>query len=341
VTDDASYGALLLYFTGSQRHGVRLRERAQKMGLSLNEYGLTTLATGKLEQFDTEEAIYSRLDLPYIAPELREDGGEIEAAERRELPQLVDLADLRGDLHSHTDWTDGRAPLEEMARAAHSHGRQYIAVTDHSQSQTVSGGLNVERLREHTAAVRRADAASQGIRLLAGTEMDILADGSLDYPDAALAELDIVLGSIHGAMDQDRDTMTRRVTRAMASPHLDIVAHLTTRLIGRRAPVEIDLEAVFRAAAQTGTVLEINASPPRLDLKDTHIRMARDLGVVFAINTDAHRPEEFGWMRYGVLQARRGWCEGWRVINTLPFDDLSAFLAAPKAERYDRISRRG
>ncbi len=340
VTDDASLGALLLYFTGSQRHSIRLRERAQKMGMSLNEYGLTDVATGRLEHFENEEAIYSRLGLPFIAPELREDAGELEAAERGELPRLVELADIRGDLHSHTDWTDGRAPLEEMAAAARRHGRQYIAVTDHSPSQTVSGGLSVERLREHTVAVRRADATSPGIRLLAGTEMDILADGSLDYPDAALAELDIVLGSVHGAMDQDRDTMTRRVIRAMASPHLDVLAHLTTRLIGRRAPVEIDAEAVFKAAVETGTVLEINASPPRLDLKDTHIRMARELGVVFALSTDAHRPEEFGWVRYGVEQARRGWCEGWRVINTLPFEELSSFLALPKGERYARVARR-
>lgn len=340
VTDDASFGALLLYFTGSVAHGVKLRERAQRMGMSLNEYGLTDLVAGTVEKFATEEEVYARLGLRYVPPEMREDSGEVEAAEAGTLPELVAIADIRGDLHSHTDWTDGKARLEQMAAAASARGLEYIAVTDHSRSQTVSRGLDELGLAEHSKAVRALDARHAGVRLLAGTEMDILPDGSLDYPDSALADLDVVLGSIHSAMDQDRNTMTGRLVRAMHNPHLDVVAHLTTRLIGRRAPVEIDVEAVFRAAVQTGTIMEINASTPRLDLKDSHIRLARDLGVVFAINTDSHSPEEFGQLRYGVMQARRGWCEEWRVVNSLRFDDFRRLMALPKPERYAWMARR-
>ncbi len=339
VTDDASFGALLLYFTGSQQHGIRLRERAQKMGLSLNEYGLTDPATGVMEKFATEEAVYRRLGLPFIPSEMREDAGEIEAAAQGVLPCPIALEDIKGDLHSHTDWTDGKASLTEMVAAAKSRGWQYLAITDHSPSQTVARGLNIELLREHNEAVRGLDAKSPGIRLLAGTEMDILPDGSLDYPDDALAELDVVLGSIHSAMDQGRDTMTARVIKAMHSPHLDIVAHLTTRLMGRRAPVDLDFDAICRAAVETGTLLEINASAERLDLKDTHVRRAGELGVAFAISTDSHRPSDFLDMRYGVQQARRGWCERWRVVNTLPFEELRAFLSAPKSERYALLAR--
>lgn len=341
VTGDASSGALLLYFTGSQQHGIRLRERAQKMGLSLNEYGLTDTATGKVEQFATEDAIYERLGLQPVPPELREDSGEIEAAAAGQLPALVALPDIRGDLHSHTTWSDGKESLEGMVAAARARGLEYLAITDHSKTQTVANGLSEELLRLHHAAVLEAHAKSKDIALLSGTEMDILPDGSLDYPDEALAELDIVLGSVHSAMDQGRETMTARIIRAMRSPHLDVVAHLTTRLIGRRAPIEVDFDAICKAAVETGTVLEINASTPRLDLKDTHIRRARELGVTFALSTDSHRPEEFAQMRYGVVQARRGWCEAWRVINTLPYPELRSLMSAPKTERYARLARRG
>ena len=334
VVPEEAYAAALLYFTGSKEHGIRLRDRASHIGLSLNEYGLSNKETGETESFKTEAEIYARLGLPYIPPEIREDSGEFDAAERGELPTLIEIGDVRGDLHSHTDWTDGRATMEEMVTAAMARGLEYLAITDHSKSATVANGLDIDRLSRHNDAVRDLSAATPGIQLLTGTEMDILVDGALDYPDDALAELDVVLGSIHSHMSQDRQTMTRRIVRAMENPHLDIIAHLTTRLIGRRAPVDIDLDAVFEAAVRTGTVLEINASTARLDLKDTHIRRARDLGVLFSLGTDSHRPRQFADMRYGAGMARRGWCEPNRVINTLPVKRLLWFLTTPKADRY-------
>jgi DNA polymerase (family 10) len=339
VVEDSAFAATLNYFTGSKEHSIRLRDRANGLGLSLNEYGLKNIETGKVETFKTETELYRRLGLAYIAPEMREDTGELEAAERGELPELISVEMLRGDLHSHTDWTDGRAPMEEMAEAAKQAGREYLAITDHSKSASVANGLSVERLREHNEAVRALDKKVKGIRLLTGTEMDILSDGKLDYPDEALAELDVVLGSIHSAMDQDRKTMTARIICAMESPHVDIIAHLTTRLIGSRAPVDLDFDAICRAAVETGTVLEINASTKRLDLKDTHIRRARDLGVIFAISTDSHRPRQFADIRYGVGMARRGWCDAFRVINALPYTQFAGLISAPKSERYALIDK--
>lgn len=339
VVPDAAFAATLLYFTGSKEHGIRLRDRAINRGLSLNEYGATDTATGKTETFTSEEQIYQRLGLPYIPPELREDSGELAAAERGELPQLITLADVRGDLHSHTDWTDGRAYMEDMANAAKDAGFEYLAVTDHSKSATVANGLSVERLAEHNEAVRVLDKKLDGIHLLTGTEMDILIDGKMDYPDDALAELDIVLGSIHSYMDQDRATMTARIITAMQNENLDIIAHLTTRLIGKRAPVELDFDAICKAAVETGTVLEINASTQRLDLKDLHIRRAMDLGVIFSIGTDSHRMHQFVDARYGVGMARRGWCTPQRVINTLSHADFLRFVSTPKSGRYAFMDR--
>lgn len=339
VVPDAAFAATLLYFTGSKEHGIRLRDRAINRGLSLNEYGATDTATGKTETFTSEEQIYQRLGLPYIPPELREDSGELAAAERGELPQLITLADVRGDLHSHTDWTDGRASMEDMANAAKDAGFEYLAVTDHSKSATVANGLSVERLAEHNEAVRVLDKKLDGIHLLTGTEMDILIDGKMDYPDDALAELDIVLGSIHSYMDQDRATMTARIITAMQNENLDIIAHLTTRLIGKRAPVELDFDAICKAAVETGTVLEINASTQRLDLKDLHIRRAMDLGVIFSIGTDSHRMHQFVDARYGVGMARRGWCTPQRVINTLSHADFLRFVSTPKSGRYAFMDR--
>jgi DNA polymerase (family 10) len=339
VVPDAAFAATLLYFTGSKEHGIRLRDRAINRGLSLNEYGATDTATGKTETFTSEEQIYQRLGLPYIPPELREDSGELAAAERGELPQLITLADVRGDLHSHTDWTDGRASMEDMANAAKDAGFEYLAVTDHSKSATVANGLSVERLAEHNEAVRVLDKKLDGIHLLTGTEMDILIDGKMDYPDDALAELDIVLGSIHSYMDQDRATMTARIITAMQNENLDIIAHLTTRLIGKRAPVELDFDAICKAAVETGTVLEINASTQRLDLKDLHIRRAMDLGVIFSIGTDSHRMHQFVDARYGVGMARRGWCTPQRVINTISHADFLRFVSTPKSGRYAFMDR--
>ncbi|MDA1297892.1 MAG: DNA polymerase/3'-5' exonuclease PolX [Chloroflexi bacterium] len=339
VVPDAAFAATLLYFTGSKEHGIRLRDRAIKRGLSLNEYGAKNAETGALEEFASEEEVYRRLDLPYIPPEVREDSGEFDAAERGELPRLITVQDVLGDLHSHTDWTDGHATMEEMAAAARVAGFQYLAVTDHSKSATVASGLSVEKLVEHNEAVRALDKKLKGFRLLTGTEMDILANGELDYPDDALAELDIVLGSIHSLMHQDRKTMTARIIAAMENENLDIVAHLTTRLIGKRAPIDLDFDAVCTAAVETGTVLEINASTQRLDLKDTHIRRAMDLGVLFSIGTDSHRPRQFADLRYGVGMARRGWCTPERVINTLPYSALMEFISTHKSERYAFMDR--
>ena len=339
VVPDDAFAATLLYFTGSKEHGIRLRDRAVKRGLSLNEYGITDTATGKTEAFASEEEIYRRLDLPYIPPELREDSGEIAAAERGELPQLITLGDVKGDLHSHTDWTDGHSSMERMAEAARAAGFEYLAVTDHSKSATVANGLSVERLSEHNETVRALDKEIDGIHLLTGTEMDILAKGKMDYPDDALAELDVVLGSIHSHMDQDRVTMTDRIIAAMQNEHLDIIAHLTTRLIGKRAPVELDFDAICKAAVETGTVLEINASTHRLDLKDLHIRRAMDLGVLFSIGTDSHWTHQFIDVRYGVGMARRGWCPTGRVINTLSHADFLRFISTPKSGRYAFMDR--
>lgn len=334
VVPDAAFEATLLYFTGSKEHGIRLRDRANQRGLSLNEYGAKNIETGELEEFASEEEIYQRLDLPYIPPEIREDSGEIDAAAQGELPSLITVQDLRGDLHSHTDWTDGHASMEQMANAAKDTGFQYLVVTDHSKSATVAGGLSVEKLAEHNEAVRTLDKELDGIQLLTGTEMDILKNGEMDYPDDALAELDIVLGSIHSLMDQDRQTMTARIVAAMENENLDIIAHLTTRLIGKRAPVELDFDAICRAAIETGTVLEINASTQRLDLKDTHIRRAMDFGVLFSVGTDSHRPNQFANVRYGIGMARRGWCTRDRVINALPNTVFMEFVSTPKSDRY-------
>lgn len=337
VVDDTAYAATLLYFTGSKQHGVRIRDRALKQGLSLNEYGLTDLESGELKNYPTEADIYEELGLQFFPPEMREDTGEIEAAEEGTLPEPVTRKEIVGDLHSHTDWTDGHATLEDMAKAAIEQGFRYLAVTDHSVSATVAGGLDADRLRDHNGAVRELDSMLDGIELLTGTEMDILPDGALDYTDDVLEDLDVVLGSIHSAMDQDRKTMTERIVKAMKSEHVDIIAHLTTRLIGERsrAPVDVDVEEIFRTAVETGTVMEINGSTSRLDLKDSHVRLARDMGVIFSISTDSHRPTHFDFMRYGVLNARRGWCEKWRVINAMQPSQLRKFLALPKSERYE------
>lgn len=334
VVPEEAFAATLLYFTGSKEHGIRLRDRANKRGLSLNEYGAKNIETDELEEFESEEAIYKRLDLPYIPPEIREDSGEIDAAESGDLPKLVTVDDIRGDLHSHTDWTDGRFTMEEMVEVAKEAGFEYLAITDHSKSATVAGGLSVDELSEHNEAVRALDKKTRGIRLLTGTEMDILTDGSMDYPDDALAELDVVLGSIHSAMDQDHKTMTARIIKAMENENLDVIAHLTTRLIGKRAPVDLDFDAICKAAVETGTLLEINASTSRLDLKDTHIRRAIDLGVLFSIGTDSHRTRQFADVRYGVGMARRGWCGPERIVNSLPYTAFVDFLNTPKDKRY-------
>jgi len=324
LVDESQYGALIQYFTGSKEHNVHLREYARRMGLSLNEYGITPDG-GEMETFATEDAFYARLGLQPIPPELREGIMEVEMAHRRALPHLVNPGDIEGDLHVHTVWSDGHDSSEAMLRAARQRGYQYVAITDHSVGRGIANGLTEERLHEHIRELRNLE-DRVGIRVLVGSEVDIRADGSLDYPDDVLAELDVVVAAVHSAMGQDQERMTQRIIKAMRHPSVHVIAHLTTRLIGQRDPVDVDVEAVLRAAAETGTALEINSSPERLDLKDTHAMRARELAVPLVISTDSHDVASLGQMRYGVAVARRAWCEAKDVLNTRPLDEVLAVL---------------
>ncbi|MFC1909774.1 DNA polymerase/3'-5' exonuclease PolX, partial [Chloroflexota bacterium] len=324
VTHDR-YGSSLQYFTGSKQHNIDLRERARKQGLSLSEYGIAVLDTGKLEQYANEEAFYNRLELQYIPPEIREGGTEIEKAANHALPELIKQADIKGDTHVHTDWSDGRDSLEKMALAARELGYEYIVITDHSAGRGVAHGLNSERLHQQAAEIREINGRLDDIRLLSGVEVDIRADGSLDTPDEALAELDVVVASVHSGLTEDREKMTGRIIRAMENPNVDIIGHPTCRLLGEREPVAADMEAIFQAAARTGAALEINSLPSRLDLKDIHVHRARELGVKLVMGTDSHKEDHLGFMRFGIGTARRGWCRTADVLNTMP---LIKFLQA-------------
>ncbi len=326
VVEHDAFGSLLQYFTGSKQHNIILRERGRHQGLKLSEYGITDLRTGELEKFATEEGFYHRLGLPLIPPELREGQQEVERAEQGSIPELVKLSDIKGDLHVHTDWSDGHYSLEAMARAARAMGYQYIAITEHSRGRGIARGLTEERLRQQIAEIRRLNEKLTDLRILTGTEVDIRADGSLDFPDELLGKLDVVVAAVHSAMGQDQAKMTERVLQAIMNPHVDVIAHPTCRLLGEREPVALDLEAVFHAAVQAGTALEINAMPERLDLKDIHIMRARELGVKLIMNTDAHRADHLALMRFGIGTARRGWCEARHILNTLPVEDLLAGL---------------
>lgn len=326
VVEHEAFGSLLQYFTGSKQHNIVLRERGHRQGLKLSEYGITDLRSGQLEKFAAEEDFYHRLGLQLIPPELREGQQEVERAEQGTLPELVNLSDIKGDLHVHTDWSDGHDSLEAMAIAARQMGYQYIAITDHSKGRGIAHGLNEERVRKQIAKIREINESLEGLRLLSGIEVDIRADGSLDLPDELLKELNVVVAGVHSAMGQEQEKMTLRILRATENPHVDIIAHPTCRLLGDREPVSLDLEAIFRAAAQTGTILEINAMTERLDLKDTHVFRARELGVKLAIGTDAHSIEHLSYMRFGVGIARRGWCEAGHILNTMPVETFLASL---------------
>jgi DNA polymerase (family 10) len=318
--EEDSFGSLLQYFTGSKDHNIALRERAVRNGLKISEYGITTLKTGQTEKFASEEGYYARLGLDFIPPELREGRDEIERAEKRTLPRLIELSDIKGDIHVHTDWSDGHDSIEAIALAAKERGYQYIAITEHSVARGIARGLNEERLRRQIAEIKRLNQTVDGIRLLSGIEVDIRADGSLDLPDDVLAELDLVIAAVHSAMGQDEEKMTHRVIKAMENRHVDVLAHPTCRILGHREPVSIDLEEVFRAALRTDTALEINAMPERLDLRDIHILRARELGVKLIIGTDAHSTGHLELMRFGVGIARRGWCEAKDILNTKPVE---------------------
>lgn len=320
------FGSALQYATGSQGHNVRLREVAQKAGLSLSEHGYQDQEGGKIFCPDEEE-VYAVLGLPWIPPTLREDRGEIKAAKEGELPQLVELEDLKGELHTHSVWSDGKSSIVEMAEAAIELGMEYLVISDHSRSLGIAGGLSIEDLRAQRAEIKRVQKKiGKNLTLIQGSEVEILANGELDYPDEILQELDIVIASLHTSLRQPREQVTERLLRSIKNPHVDIIAHLTGRLIGKRDPADLDIEAILRAAAKHDVVLEINSNPERLDLKDTHARQALESGCRLAINTDAHHPDHLAFRRFGVGTAQRAWAEAPSIVNTWPLERLQAWL---------------
>jgi DNA polymerase (family 10) len=320
-----AYGSLLHHFTGGQAHNIVLRERAVKRGINISEYGLAKIGTGDYEPVATEAEIYARLDLPYIPPELREDSGEIEAAEKGELPDLIKTEDIRGDLHVHTNYSDGKGTIESMAEAAIALGYEYLVFCDHSQSLRVANGLPPGKLKKKLEAVRKADDAYGEIHLLCGTEVDILKDGTLDYEDGLLAELDFVVASVHTSFGIGEQAMTDRIVRAIYNPHVRVIGHPTGRLLERRDPYEVDVSRLIREAAQTNTVLELNSYPDRLDLSVPYLREAIEAGVKTSIDTDAHDESALSLVKYGVSQARRAWVEKHSVINCMPWPDFERF----------------
>ena len=313
-----SFGAAMQYFTGSKAHNVALRQRALKMGFTLSEYSLARLDSEKVVAGKTEEEIYGKLKLDYIPPELRENQGEIEAAANHSLPALISLCDLQGDVHMHTVETDGRCTIEEMAEAARVRGYKYMSITDHSKNLAFANGLDDKRALEHIQRIRSANDKVNGIRILAGVEVDILADGSLDLSDSVLAEMDIVIASVHSHFNQNRAQMTERFLKAIANPNVSLIGHPTGRILLRREAYELDLDAILKAAAQHKVAMELNSYPDRLDLCDSHLRMAKRHGVKIVINTDSHHTSHMEKIRYGVLQARRAWLTKEDVLNTLP-----------------------
>jgi len=320
------FGTALQYATGSKDHNVRLREMALKKGLSLSDQSFLR-EDGSEILCATEEQVYELLGLPWIPAELREDKGEIQAALAGKLPELIERSDVRAELHSHTTWSDGKLSVKEMAEAARQRGFKVLAITDHSPSLGVTGGLSIEDIRTQRAEIEAAQTElGDSIRLLQGTEMEIRADGTLDYPDEVLAAFDIVIASIHVSLRQPREKITERILNAIKNPHVDVIGHLTGRLIPDREGADLDMEAVLTAAAESGVALEINAHPARLDLEDVHARRAVQLGIPLSINTDAHSPADMDLMHFGVATARRGWVEAGDVINTWETDRLLAWL---------------
>ena len=333
VVEPSSFGAALQYFTGSKAHNVKLRDLAVRKGLKLNEYGVFRAKSNRRLGGAREQEMYSALGIPLMPPEMREDMGEIELALEGALPSLVTLKDIKGDLQAHTTESDGHNSLEQMVEAARQRGYQYLLITDHSKSSAYAGGLTLERLRKQVKQIRALNQKVRGITVLAGTEVDIKTDGSLDFPDELLAELGFVVASVHSAFKMDEAAMTRRILAAMRNPYVDAIGHPTGRLIGERDPYEVDVEALLVEAAKLGVAMELNAQPQRLDLKDIHARRARELGVLLSIATDAHSTDQLGFMEYGVATARRAWLEPRHVLNAKSLKDLLAWRKA-------RISRR-
>jgi DNA polymerase (family 10) len=357
LLEKENFGAALLYFTGSKEHNVALRGRANDMGFTLNEYELATLGeeekapaseggrykgkpksgsgepgpykeekTGRRVAGRTEEEIYSKLKLEYVPPELRENTGEIAVAEKYKLPKLIELRDMKGDLQMHTTASDGKNTIEEMAAAARELGHEYIAITDHSKAVTVANGLDEKRMAAHIKKLHAADEKGLGIRVLAGSEVDILKDGSLDYSDEILAQLDVVVCSVHSYFNLDKAAMTERMLAAIENPHTQIIGHPTGRLLLRREGIDYDMEKVLDACAKHGVAMECNSYPDRLDLKDVYLRMCKERGVKVVISTDSHVASNLSFIRYGVVLARRGWLEKKDVINTLPAKEFLGAL---------------
>lgn len=329
VVQPEAYGSLLHHFTGSQAHNVVLRERAVKRGINISEYGLAE-SGGEPEPVASEAELYEKLGLSYIPPELREDGGELEAAEDGKLPNLIETADIRGDLHVHTNYSDGKGTVRSMAEAAIELGYEYLVFCDHSQSLRVANGLSPERLKEKLVEVRKADEEYQEIRLYCGSEVDIMKDGSLDYEDDLLAELDFVVAAVHTSFNVGEGAMTERMKRAMNNEHVRTIAHPTGRILNRRDPYAVSVSRLIEEAARTNTALELNAYPDRLDLKAAHVREAVKAGVRITIDTDAHDETALSFMKFGVSQARRAWVEKENVINCLPWKGFEKYLKSGK-----------
>ena len=324
VVKPKSFGAALLYFTGSKQHNIKLRQLALKAGLKINEYGL--FRKNKWLAGKTEVDIFNFFKLPYIYPELREERGEIEAALLGRLPKIIDLKDIKGDLHVHSKWSDGTPSIKDIVRVAKEKKYSYIAICDHSQSIKIAGGLSIERLKKQINLIRKLNKKFKGFRILAGTEVDIKSDGSLDYSDKILKELDIVVAAIHTGFKQSQEQLTKRIIKAMENKYVNVIAHPTGRLLGQREPYALDMEKVLQKAKETNTFMEINAFPDRLDLTDINCHRAKELGLNLAISTDAHMLEQLDYMYLGVTVARRGWLEKRDIVNTLPLEKLLKVL---------------
>jgi DNA polymerase (family 10) len=324
VVPKVSYGAALHYFTGSKAHNIAVRRMGVARGLKINEYGVSK--GEKRIAGRSEKEVYAEVGLPYIEPELRENQGEIEAALKKRLPRLVSLEDIRGDLHTHSTASDGHASIEAMAMAAQARGHAYFAVSDHSRRVTIAHGLDARRLARQIGQIDWLNDELKGIRVLKSSEVDILEDGTLDLPDAILAQLDLTVCAVHSKFDLPRDRQTERIIQAMDNPNFNILAHPTGRLLGQRPAYDVDMERLMQAAKERNCILEVNAQPERLDLTDTHCRLAKEIGVKVAISTDAHSTRDLDLLRFGIAQARRGWLEPDDVINTRPWPEVAALL---------------
>lgn len=324
ILDPDSWGAGLQYFTGSKDHNIRLRTMAERRGLKMNEYGV--FRDEKRIAGDTEESMYSSLDLAWIPPEMREDQGEIDLAANGRLPKLVELPDIRGDFHVHTNATDGTEPLEAMVEAARHRGYSFVGISDHSVSATVAGGMTAEQALSRRDRVRALNREAKGFTILLGTECDILDGGEMDYPDEVLKELDFVIASVHSRFTLPEETQTARIVAAVQNPHVDILGHPTTRQIGWRGPIQLDLDDVFKACAKAGTAIEIDADPRRMDLNSTQARAAKNAGCTISVDTDSHASGNLTWMRFGVGTARRAWLTAAEVLNAWPLEKMRDFL---------------